>query len=154
MFLLIQRRQVQENYLNCKGCHSSGNAHYPTFSQASSRFSGPCSCRWHLRFLLLAAGLILTKSSSLSFLLSGFRILGGIPRILAATLIIVFGLLLILVAVGIWYRRMWAFVLGLILSLAQILISMLGHDFTSFIFIRGLVVFVFLLTSRRYFLHT
>jgi hypothetical protein len=101
--------------------------------------------------LVLTGGLELAGNSTLGFLLSGLGFLNKLPDFTAGMSVIILGLALVWTAVGLWRLKMWALITGLTISLLQILISLSSHDFTSFIFIRGVIVFALLLRFQGYF---
>jgi hypothetical protein len=61
------------------------------------------------------------------------------------------GLINIGTGVGVWRLKNWGLALGLAVSLAQVAIGAMANDFSSFIFIRGAIVFVFLMRTRDLF---
>ena len=98
--------------------------------------------------LILAKALPTVGIHSLSFLVSDFGIL-HLPQLDIGLLVIAIGIGFIAVGAGLWRLRKWAFALGLILSLIDVVISVFAHDFTSFTFIRGVIVLVYLLRVRH-----
>jgi lysylphosphatidylglycerol synthetase-like protein (DUF2156 family) len=98
--------------------------------------------------LILATGLVFAGSNSLRFLLSDFGIL-PLPLVAIGLLIIAIGVGFIATGAGLWRFRKWAFALGIVLSLIDVVISVLARDFTSFPFIRGVIVLVALLGFRH-----
>jgi hypothetical protein len=100
---------------------------------------------------VLAAVLYIAGSRALVFLVSGFGDLGlSVP--LAELVVVLFGLFTIGAAAGIWSLRPWGLALGLGVSLVAIVVGLLARDFASFIFIRGVIVFVVLVRIRKLFL--
>ncbi len=99
---------------------------------------------------MLTASLFFAGSNALVFLVSDF---GVLPLPIAITGLVVFGVGLILVGVGvgIWRLRLWGWILGLAVSSFLIAIAVLALDFTSFAFIRGVIVVAYLLAIRGYF---
>jgi len=101
--------------------------------------------------LVLTGGLALGSNSTFGFLLSGLGISSLLPSFAAGLAAITLGLALVWTAVGLWHLKMWALITGLTISLIQIVISASSHDFTSFIFIRGVIVFALLIRFQSYF---
>jgi len=70
---------------------------------------------------------------------------------ITAIVIMIIGLVLICTGVGISRLRQWGWSLGPIVSIFLAAIAVLTLDFTSFEFIRGVIVVACLLAFRRYF---
>ena len=87
---------------------------------------------------------------SLSFLVSDFGII-PLPQLDLGLLVMAIGIGFIAVGSGLWQLKKWAFALGILLSLIDVVISVLARDFTSFTFIRGVIVLVYLLRIRNAF---
>jgi hypothetical protein len=101
--------------------------------------------------LVSAAGLSLVGNYTLSFLLAGLGSLGTLSTVALNFVAITLGLVLIGTSVGLWYLKMWALVVGLTVSIVQVVISAYALNFYSFEFIRGMIVFVALLRFNSYF---
>jgi hypothetical protein len=99
---------------------------------------------------MAAVGVFFSGSDALLFLVSDFGVL-PMPSVITGIMIILTGVILIAAGVGIWRLRLWGFALGLTVSFFLIAIALLAVDFTSFAFIRGVIVVVYLLAVRRNF---
>lgn len=98
--------------------------------------------------LVSATLLYFAGADSLTFLISDFGIL-PLPHAADGLLVIGIGIGFVAVGAGLWRLRLWAFTIGIALSLIDVVISALAHDFTSFTFIRGVIVLVYLLRVRH-----
>jgi hypothetical protein len=101
----------------------------------------------------LVGALLTSGSITLAFLVSDFRsvgqAIGGFGPLVAG-----FGLVTIVASAGLWRGKPWAFALALVLSLVEIALGGVAHDFVSFTFIRGVVVLLYLVRVRDYFLRS
>jgi hypothetical protein len=100
--------------------------------------------------LVLAGVLSYSSSKPLDFLLSGFGIF-PVPQAVIGLVVISIGLINIGTGIGVWRLKNWGLALGLAVSLVQVAIGALANDFSSFIFIRGVIVLVLLLRTRDLF---
>ncbi len=101
--------------------------------------------------LMLAAALYISAGPNvLAFLLDGFDVI-PIPTVDIGIFVVILGAAMIPAAVGIWRLYRWAFVLGISISIVEILIGLLAGQYTSFEFIRGAVVMLWLNGTRHLF---
>jgi hypothetical protein len=100
--------------------------------------------------LVVAGALSYLSSNPLGFLLSGFGVL-PMPQAAIGMVAMSIGLLNIGTGVGVWRIQSWGLALGLAVSLVQLAIGALANDYTSFIFIRGLIVLFLLMRTRDLF---
>jgi uncharacterized membrane protein (DUF2068 family) len=98
--------------------------------------------------LVLAAIPFTGGSHALVFLIPDFGIL-ALPNAVTIMLVIANGVGFIVTGVGLWYLKKWAFELGIVLSLIDVATNYFANDISSFTFIRGAIVLIYLVRTRR-----
>jgi hypothetical protein len=101
-------------------------------------------------FLVFLAGLLVLAGVAVSPYL-GISQLGGYTGVVLGLIVVVIGLIILGVAVALWRLRLWALVLAVIVTLIELAIYGLAHDFLSLGFILSLIVFVYLIAVSRHF---
>jgi len=104
-------------------------------------------------FLWILGGLLLLADVTAITYFNG----GGLPQLLHATgvfaglIVLIFGLIVLGLALGLWHLRMWALVLTLLVVIVELVSYGLAGDFASLGFIVSLVLFVYLVAVHRHF---
>lgn len=99
--------------------------------------------------LLLIAGLLVVIASSFSLYLAPTSVL-GLTGDLAGGIILFLGVILLLVATGLWHLEMWALALSLLVVGFFLLIDVLAGTITLGLVIAA-ALFVYLLAVHRHF---
>jgi uncharacterized membrane protein len=98
--------------------------------------------------IVIVGGLLALFASSFAFV--PFPLFGTVG-VVAGILLIIFGLILLGVAVGLWHQRLWALVLTIIVLILLIIGNILSHSFTLGFFIE-IILLIYLLAVHRHFL--
>lgn len=93
--------------------------------------------------------LILASVTALSFL--GVSSPFGGVGVIAGVIVLIIGLIILGVALGLWHLRLWALVLALLVTFIEVVLAALAHNYVSFAFIVGLLLFIYLLAVHRHF---
>lgn len=101
---------------------------------------------------ILGGALILGGVATAAFLNAGALPHAlGYTGLIAGVIVLVVGLIILGLALGLWHLRMWALVLTLLVVALEVISYALAHNYESFGFLIGLLLFVYLVAVHRHF---
>ncbi len=102
--------------------------------------------------LLLILGGILVAALGTTTLKNGLGVgFFGESGIILGVIVLIFGLIVLGLAVGLWHLRQWALALMLIVLIVFIILDVLSHTILSLGFFIDIILFVYLLAVSRHF---
>lgn len=104
-------------------------------------------------FLLFLLGLFVAVGSTIFPYLGAanpFHAL-GVGGVLAGVIVLIFGLIILGLAVGLWHLRMWALVLTVLFLIVVVILDALAGAYITLGFILAVILLIYLLAVNRHF---
>ena len=101
---------------------------------------------------IVVGGLILAGAS-----VHGYESYGANPAIfhqtgiIAGAIVLIFGLIVLGVALGLWHLRLWALALAILILLVDLVLDVLSGSIVTLGFVVALLLFIYLLAVHRHF---